>query len=92
MPITAADLFHDRVLPFYVALGVSVGAMLTDRGREFCGLREQNPYEILLAMEGNEHAPRRSAHGQLFLPAVANYFCRCRPGLKPAAATTRRLG
>jgi len=55
MPITAADLLHDKVLPFYEALGVPVGAILTDNGREFCGLREQHPYELLLAMEGIKH-------------------------------------
>ena len=30
MPVTAADLLYDRVLPFYEALGVKVGAILTD--------------------------------------------------------------
>ena len=52
MPITAADLMHDRVLPFYSALGISVGASLTDNGREFCGKPETHPYELMLAMEG----------------------------------------
>lgn len=51
MPVTAADLLYDRVLPFYEALGVKVGAMLTDNGREFCGIHERHPYELLLAME-----------------------------------------
>jgi transposase InsO family protein len=55
VPVTAADLLHDKVLPFYEALGVPVGAILTDNGREFCGLREQHPYELLLAMEGIKH-------------------------------------
>jgi len=34
MPATACDLLYDRVLPFYEALGVRVGAVLTDNGRE----------------------------------------------------------
>lgn len=55
MPVTAADLLYDRVLPFYEALGVKVGAILTDNGREFCGLQERHPYELLLAMEDIEH-------------------------------------
>jgi len=54
-PVTACDLLHDRVLPFYEALGVSVSAILTDNGREFCGRPEQHPYELLLALEGIEH-------------------------------------
>ena len=55
MPVTAADLLYDRVLPFYEALGVTVGAILTDNGREFCGIAEKHPYELLLAMENIEH-------------------------------------
>jgi len=55
MPVTAADLLYDRVLPFYEALGVKIGAILTDNGREFCGLPEKHPYELLLAMEDIEH-------------------------------------
>ena len=30
MPVTACDLLYERVLPFYEALGVEVGAVLTD--------------------------------------------------------------
>lgn len=59
MPVTACELLYDRVLPFYEALGVPVGAILTDNGREFCGREEQHPYELLLAMEGIEHRTTR---------------------------------
>lgn len=55
LPVTAADLLYDRVLPFYEALGVPVGAILTDNGREFCGRPETHPYELLVAMEDIEH-------------------------------------
>ncbi len=55
MPVTACDLLFDRALPFYEELGVPIGAILTDNGREFCGKPEQHPYELLLAMEGIEH-------------------------------------
>jgi len=55
MPITACDLLYDRVLLFYNALGIEVGAVLTDNGREFCGRSDAHPYELLLAMEGIEH-------------------------------------
>ena len=55
MPVTAADLLYDRVLPFYEALGVKVDAILTDNGREYCGLPDQHPYELLLSMEEIEH-------------------------------------
>jgi transposase InsO family protein len=59
MPVTACELLYDRVLPFYEQLGVPVGAILTDNGREFCGKAEQHPYELLLAMEGIEHRTTR---------------------------------
>jgi len=59
MPITACDLLYDRVLPFYAALGVQVGAVLTDNGREFCGRHDTHPYELLLAMEEIEHRTTR---------------------------------
>lgn len=55
MPVTACDLLYDRVLPFYEALGVTVGAVLTDNGREFCGKQDTHPFELLLAMDGIEH-------------------------------------
>jgi hypothetical protein len=50
MPIIAADLIYDRVLPFYDTLGVTIQAILTDNGREFCGKPEGHPYELLLAL------------------------------------------
>lgn len=37
MPITSADLLDDRVLPLHDELGVTVQAILTDNGREYCG-------------------------------------------------------
>jgi transposase InsO family protein len=59
MPITACDLLYDRVLPFYQELGVEVGAVLTDNGREFCGKPQSHPYELMLAMENIEHRTTR---------------------------------
>jgi len=59
MPVTACDLLYDRVLPFYETLGVQIGAILTDNGREFCGREEAHGYELLLSMEGIEHRTTR---------------------------------
>jgi transposase InsO family protein len=59
MPITACDLLYERVLPFYAARGVPIGAVLTDNGREFCGKPESHPFELLLALEGIEHRTTR---------------------------------
>jgi hypothetical protein len=46
MPVTVVDLLYDGVLPFYEALGVTVGAVLTDNGREFCGLPDQQAIPV----------------------------------------------
>ena len=59
MPVTKCDLLHARVLPFYEALSVRVGTILTDNGRAFCGTEASHPYELLLAMEGTEHRTSR---------------------------------
>lgn len=59
MPVTACELLYERVLPFYDALGIQVGAVLTDNGREFCGRSETHPYELLLAMESIDHRTTR---------------------------------
>lgn len=67
MPITAADLLYDRVLPFYEAPGLPVGAVLTDNGRVFCGKPEPHTYELLEATRprGRDEQPEersRSLH------------------------------
>ena len=55
MPVTACDLLYDRVVLFSEALGVAIGAILTDNGREYCGRSDQHPFELLLAMDGIQH-------------------------------------
>ena len=62
MPITAADLLYDRVLPFYQALGVPVQAVLTDNGREYCGRPERHLYELMLALQDIEHRRTQVRH------------------------------
>jgi hypothetical protein len=56
LPATAADLLYDRVLPFYEALGVVVGAILTDVGHEFCGVQQGHPY-VLFVGDGRYRTP-----------------------------------
>src|SRR4030067_264449 len=40
VPITAADILNDRVMPFFEEQDVDVLRVLTDRGTEFCGVIE----------------------------------------------------
>lgn len=53
-PEAAALVLHNDVLPFYQQHGLTVGAVLTDNGREFCGT-ETHPYELYLALNDIEH-------------------------------------
>jgi len=50
----AALVLHNDVLPFYQQHGLTVGAVPTDNGREFCG-PESHPYELYLALNDIEH-------------------------------------
>ncbi len=57
-PITAADLLNDRVLPFYASEELPVLRILTDRGTEYCGKAESHDYQLYLAINDIEHAPK----------------------------------
>ena len=46
IPVTAADLLNDRVLPFFEDQGIPVLRVLTDRGTEYCGSPDKHPYEL----------------------------------------------
>ncbi|MBI3449352.1 MAG: DDE-type integrase/transposase/recombinase [Acidobacteria bacterium] len=59
-PITACDFLRERMLPFYKAIDGTLGDVLTDNGREFCGKPESHPYELLLPMERVEHRTTRA--------------------------------
>lgn len=61
LPIESVALVHERILPFYDGLGISVGAILTDCGREYCGKAGQHPFEVYLGAQGIEHRTTRPA-------------------------------
>jgi len=51
----AALVLHNDVLPFfYQQHGLTVGAVLTDNGCEFCGT-DVHPYELYLDLQSIEH-------------------------------------
>lgn len=64
MPITAANLLNDRVLPFFAEHGMGVLSMLTDRGTEYCGKLETHDYQLYLAVNDIEHTKTRARHPQ----------------------------
>ena len=69
MPMTAVDVLHDRVLPFYEEHGVAIEHILTDNGRETCGKPLSHPYELYLTIQQIEH--RRTRIGS----PETNGFC-----------------
>jgi transposase InsO family protein len=80
-PEAAVAVLHNEVLPFYRELGLEVGAVLTDNGREFCGT-ERHPYELYLALNDVEHrrtrvrSPRTNGFVERFNGTVLEEFFR----------------
>lgn len=50
VPITAADLLNDKVLPFYDLHELPMLHFLTDRGMEYCIKAKQHEYKLYLAV------------------------------------------
>jgi transposase InsO family protein len=61
LPAAAVAVLHNEVLPFYAERGLTVGAVLTDNGREFCGT-PTHPYELYLALNDLEHRRTKVKH------------------------------
>ncbi len=64
VPITAADLLNDRVLPFYESHNLPVLRILTDRGTEYCGKVEQHDYQLYLAINDIDHTRTKAMSPQ----------------------------
>jgi transposase InsO family protein len=62
--ITAADMLNDRVLPFFEEQGVPLLRVLTDRGSEYCGNREEHEYALYLDLENIEHSRTKAKSPQ----------------------------
>ena len=80
-PEAAVAVVHNDVLPFYERVGLKVGAILTDNGREFCGT-DAHPFELYLALAGIEHrktrvrTPRTNGFVERFNGTVLDEFFR----------------
>ncbi len=62
--ITAADFLNDKVLPFFDSQGVRLLRTLTDRGTEYCGVRENHPYQLYLYLNDIDHTRTKARHPQ----------------------------
>lgn len=82
LPLTAVDVLHDRVLPFYEDRGIAVENILTDNGREFCGRPLKHFYELYLAVNGIEHrntkvqSPQTNGFCERFHQTVGDEFVK----------------
>ncbi|RYU96935.1 helix-turn-helix domain-containing protein, partial [Emticicia agri] len=53
--LVAADMLNDKVIPFHEQNQIRLLRVLTDRGTEYCGNREQHEYQLYLAIEDIDH-------------------------------------
>jgi transposase InsO family protein len=80
-PECAATLLHNDVLPFYQEHSLTVSAILTDNGPEFCGT-PNHTYELFLALNDIEHrrtkirTPRTNGFVERFNRTVLDEFFR----------------
>lgn len=62
--ITAADLLNDRVVPFFEEHQIPLLRILTDRGTEYCGKKDQHEYQLYLAIENIAHTKTKAKSPQ----------------------------
>lgn len=62
--LVAADMLNDKVIPWFEEEEIRVLRILTDRGTEYCGLREHHEYELYLTIEDVEHTKTKARHPQ----------------------------
>jgi transposase InsO family protein len=62
--ITAADLLNDRVIPFFDEHGIPLLRILTDRGTEYCGKKDQHEFQLYLAVEDIDHTKTKARSPQ----------------------------
>lgn len=62
--LTAADVLNDRVLPFFEEQEIPLLRILTDRGTEYCGVREHHEYQLYLTVENIEHTRTKAKSPQ----------------------------
>jgi Integrase core domain. len=80
VPVTAADILNERVLPFFESHMIPVMRVLTDRGTEYCGAPEKHYYELFLQLNEIEHtmtkakSPQTNGICERFNQTVLNEF------------------
>lgn len=62
--LVAADMLNDRAIPFFAQQDLKLMHVLTDRGTEYCGNRENHEYELYLAVEDIAHSKIKAKRPQ----------------------------
>lgn len=57
-------MLNDQVVPFFDEHELRLLRALTDRGTEYCGLREQHEYQLYLAIEDIDHTKTKAKSPQ----------------------------
>lgn len=81
LPECSVEILHNEVLPQYQEWGMTVKAVITDNGGEYCG-KETHPYELYLSFNDIEHRrtkvnrPRTNGFVERFNKTALNEFFR----------------
>jgi len=62
--LTAAELLNDRIIPMYDEHSIRLLRILTDRGTEYCGRKNDHPYQLYLAIEDIDHTRTKTRSPQ----------------------------
>ena len=62
--LIAADMLNDQMVPFFEQQELRLLRILTDRGTEYCGIREQHEYQLYLAIEDIDHTKTKAKSPQ----------------------------
>jgi len=62
--LVAAEMLNDRVMPFFEQHEIPMLRILTDRGTEYCGKREDHEYELYLSIEDIDHTKTKARSPQ----------------------------
>ena len=62
--LVAADTLNDKVLPFFQQHDIPLMRILTDRGTEYCGARENHEYQLYLTIEDVDHTKTKAKSPQ----------------------------
>lgn len=62
--LVAADTLNDKIVPFFEQNDIRLLRVLTDRGTEYCGNREEHEYQLYLALEDIDHTKTKAKSPQ----------------------------